>query len=80
LFFGARVLAIENDGVRYHQGDSEEKVTAALIITAMGARSENALENVCKELAIPYRIVGDAKSPRRILEAIHEGHRAGEEI
>ena len=80
LFFGAKVLAIENGGVRYHHVNIEEKITAALIITAMGARSENALENVCKEMAIPYRIVGDAKSPRRILEAIHEGHRAGEEI
>ena len=80
LFFGARVLAIENDGVRYHHGDSEKEVTAALIITAMGARSENTLENVCKELTIPYWIVGDAKSPRRILEAIHEGHKVVEEM
>ena len=37
-----------------------------MIVTAMGARSENALEEVLKELATPYRIVGDAKSPRRI--------------
>jgi 2,4-dienoyl-CoA reductase (NADPH2) len=51
-----------------------------MIITAMGAKSENSLENVLKQLAISYRIVGDAKSPRRILEAIHEGHKAGEEI
>jgi hypothetical protein len=46
----------------------------------MGAKSDNSLEDVLKDLAIPYRIVGDAKSPRRILEAIHEGHRAGEEL
>jgi hypothetical protein len=46
----------------------------------MGAKSENTLEDVLKQLAIPYRIVGDAKSPRRILEAIHEGHKAGGEI
>ena len=80
LIFGAKVLAIENDTVRYQQMDTEKVEQAAMIITAMGARSENALEDVLKELAIPYRIVGDAKSPRRILEAIHEGHKAGEEI
>ncbi len=80
LFFGARVLAIEDHGVRYHQGDVEKVEPAALIVTAMGARSENALEDVCRELAIPYRVIGDAKSPRRIIEAIHEGFRAGEEI
>ena len=60
--------------------NAEEEEKAAMIITAMGAKSDNALEDVLKELAIPYKVVGDAKSPRRILEAIHEGHRAGEEM
>ena len=80
LIFGAKVLSIEADAVRYYQMDTEKEEKAALIITAMGAKSENDLENVLKELAISYRIVGDAKSPRRILEAIHEGYKAGEEI
>lgn len=80
LIFGAKVMAIENGGVRYSRADSEQVEPAALIVTAMGARSENSLEAVIKELAIPCRIVGDAKSPRRILEAIHEGHKAGLEI
>ncbi len=80
LLFGAKVLGIEEGMVRYSQMNTEKMENAALIVTAMGARSENVLEDVLKELAIPYRIVGDAKSPRRILEAIHEGHKAGEEI
>jgi thioredoxin reductase len=80
LLFGARVLAIEGGDVRYNYKDAERVESAALIVTAMGAKSENALECVLKELAIPCRIVGDAKTPRRILEAIHEGHKAGEEI
>ncbi|PKN51510.1 MAG: NADH:flavin oxidoreductase [Deltaproteobacteria bacterium HGW-Deltaproteobacteria-13] len=80
LHFGARVLRIEDGAVRYHQMDTEKVEKAATVITAMGAKSENDLEGVLKELAIPYRIAGDAKSPRRILEAIHEGHKAGEEI
>ena len=80
LIFGAKVLAIDDDTVRYHKMDSEKNEKAALIVTAMGARSENSLESVLKELTISYRIVGDAKSPRRILEAIHEGYKAGSEI
>jgi 2,4-dienoyl-CoA reductase-like NADH-dependent reductase (Old Yellow Enzyme family)/thioredoxin reductase len=80
LIFGAKVLRIEDGAVHYSQVDAEKVETAAMIITAMGAKSENALESVLKELAIPYRITGDAKSPRRILEAIHEGYKAGEEI
>lgn len=80
LFFGAKVLGIEDDAVRYSWMGTEKVENAALIVTAMGARSENTLEGILKELSVPYRIVGDAKSPRRILEAIHEGHKAGEEI
>ena len=80
LLFGALVTGIEAGNVCYRQGDTERMESASMIVTAMGAKSENSLENVLKELAIPYNIVGDAKSPRRILEAIHEGHRAGQEV
>ena len=80
LIFGAKVLAIETGSVRYRHQDAEREENAALIVTAMGAKSENALEDVLKDLAISFRTVGDAKTPRRILEAIHEGYKAGEEI
>lgn len=80
LLFGARVLGIESNIVRYVQADKPGEEKASLIVTAMGAKSENTLEAVLKALAVPYRIVGDARSPRRILEAIHEGYQAGEEI
>ena len=80
LLFGAQVMSIEAETVRYRQQNVERVESAAMIVTAMGARSENDLESALKEISIPYRIVGDAKSPRRILEAIHEGHKAGEEI
>lgn len=80
IIFGARVLGIENNIVRYVQADKPSEEKASLIVTAMGAKSENTLEDVLNALAVPYRVVGDARSPRRILEAIHEGYKAGEEI
>ena len=80
IILGATVTRIDQDAVIYRQEDQEKRIPAALVVTAMGAKSENALEAALKELAIPYRIVGDAQSPRRLLEAIHEGDRAGREI
>lgn len=81
LILGARVTGVENNKVRYiHRDDIEKEEEAAMIVAAMGVQPANALESVLKELSIPYQIVGDAKKPRRILEAIHEGHRAGLEI
>ena len=55
-------------------------IAAALVVTTMGAKPNNALEGALKELGILYRIAGDAKGPRRFLEAIHEGDHAGREI
>lgn len=80
IILGATVTRIEEGAVSYRQGDEEKKISAALVVTAMGARPDNVLEDTLKESGISYRIVGDAKSPRRLLEAIHEGDQAGREI
>jgi NADPH-dependent 2,4-dienoyl-CoA reductase/sulfur reductase-like enzyme len=80
IILGATVTRIEEGAVVYRQGDEEKTLSAALVVTAMGAKPDNALEGALQKLVIPYRIAGDAKSPRRLLEAIHEGDRAGREI
>jgi 2,4-dienoyl-CoA reductase-like NADH-dependent reductase (Old Yellow Enzyme family)/thioredoxin reductase len=80
LLLGAAVTRVEPDTVFYRQGEEEKQIPAASVITAMGAKPANGLEGILKELGTPWRVVGDAKSPRRLLEAIHEGDRAGREI
>lgn len=80
IILGATVTRIEEGAVIYRQGDEEKKISAALVVTAMGAKPDNGLADTLKESGISYRIVGDAKSPRRLLEAIHEGDQAGREI
>ena len=80
MMFAATVNTIENNAVHYTQNDEQRTEPAAMVITAMGARSDNSLEEFLKDLGIPYRTVGDAKSPRRLFEAIHEGYKAAGEI
>lgn len=80
IILGATVIRIEEGAVVYRESGEEKRISAALAVTAMGAKPDNALEGALRELGIPYRIVGDAKDPRRLLEAIHEGDRAGREI
>ncbi|NPU84914.1 MAG: FAD-dependent oxidoreductase [Syntrophaceae bacterium] len=80
ILLGATVTGIGEHAVSYRQGEEEGTVTAASVITALGARMENGLEDVLREIGIPWRTVGDAAGPRRLLEAIHEGDRAGREI
>lgn len=80
IVLGATVTRIEEGTVIYRQESEEKKIPAALVVTAMGAKPDNGLEGALMESGIPHRIVGDAKSPRRLLEAIHEGDQAGREI
>ena len=53
---------------------------APMVVTALGASPENVLIDILDSLQIPYQIVGDAISPRRLLEAVHEGNEAGQRI
>jgi 2,4-dienoyl-CoA reductase-like NADH-dependent reductase (Old Yellow Enzyme family) len=80
LFFGAEVSAIRGGKVTYVQGEEEKTVDAGMVITAMGAKADDTLGPVLDRLGIPFRTVGDAISPRRLLEAIHEGYKAGNEL
>jgi 2,4-dienoyl-CoA reductase-like NADH-dependent reductase (Old Yellow Enzyme family) len=80
LLLGARVIRIEPEGVVFLQGDRQERLPAALVVTALGTRKNDGLAAALGETGIPWRVVGDAREPRRLLEAIHEGDRAGREI
>jgi hypothetical protein len=48
-----------------------------MVVTAMGATPENALVDIVEDSGIPIEVVGDAVSPRRLIEAVHEGDAAG---
>lgn len=74
LLLGALVKSIEPDAVIIERSGREQRLTPApLVVNALGAKPERVLETSLKNLGIPYLLVGDAKEPRRLLEAIHEG-------
>ena len=50
---------------------------ASLVVVALGAAPVTSLTKILEELGLEYHVVGDAKKPRDMLEAIHEGHQAG---
>jgi 2,4-dienoyl-CoA reductase-like NADH-dependent reductase (Old Yellow Enzyme family)/NADPH-dependent 2,4-dienoyl-CoA reductase/sulfur reductase-like enzyme len=80
IHLGAKVTGIDSDSVHFLKDGVEKTIPAVSVVTAMGARADNALEAALKETGIAYVMAGDSRGPRRILEAIHEGHRAGREI
>lgn len=80
LVLGAVVKSIEQGAVVFEHEGRELREPAAMVITAMGARPADEMAGSAAGLGIPVKVVGDAHGPRRLLEAIHEGHRAGLEI
>ncbi|HSV98481.1 MAG TPA: FAD-dependent oxidoreductase [Spirochaetota bacterium] len=80
LVLGARVTSIGADCVRYELEGKEQSEPAAMVVTALGARSEQVLEEAVKKSGLACVTVGDAVRPRRLIEAVHEGAGAGREI
>lgn len=74
---GATVKQVGPDEVVYEKDGKEESITPAeMVVTALGAESNDSLKTVLEELGVPHAVVGDAVSPRRLLEAVHEGYAA----
>ena len=78
LILGAAVVRVEPDAVVYTcEGEERRVEPAPMVITALGAAPEKTLVDTLEGSGVPFEVVGDASEPRRLLEAVHEGHAAG---
>ena len=75
------VVAIEDDGVVVKNGQgATKKIPADTVVIAVGSCSENSLYKEVSTLIPEVYLVGDAKGPRKALDAIHEGFDAGNAV
>ncbi len=75
-----RVQRITDEGVVVLRGEEEETLPADTVVLAVGSRAEDALAAAIEEEVDDVLVVGDAKSPRRAFEALHEGFKAGLQV
>ncbi|MBN1802467.1 MAG: FAD-dependent oxidoreductase [Candidatus Lokiarchaeota archaeon] len=74
LLTSSNVLKIIDKGILVENEGKTQIIKADTIVIAMGIKSNDELINSLKD-KIPYlHILGDCKTPARILEAIHEGY------
>ncbi len=71
---------VERDGQAGQPGRQERLAGFDWIVLALGARPRDSLSAAAREQGISCRVVGDARRPRRALEAIAEGFQAGREV
>ncbi|RLB35666.1 MAG: hypothetical protein DRH12_16520 [Deltaproteobacteria bacterium] len=68
-----KLVQIEDDSVLLETEQGTEKIPADTVVMAVGAQSVNSLAKRLEDSGIPVITIGDAKSPRKITEAIKEG-------
>jgi 2,4-dienoyl-CoA reductase (NADPH2) len=80
IITNATVTAITDSGVVYRRGDAEVALKVDNLVLALGATANNELEQALSKAQIAFAKIGDAKQPRHILDAVHEGFLAASAI
>ncbi len=75
-----KVTRITPEGVLLESEEGEELLPADTVVLAIGTRAENPLQSICEELNIPCTTIGDARKPAMVFDAVHQGHKAGQEV
>ena len=77
-----KIVAIENDTVSISPtyASKTERIPAGLVVLVSLNRPNRDLVDELEEFDPPLLVVGDAQSPRFLMTAIHEGHRAAREL
>jgi thioredoxin reductase len=77
----ATVTEILEDGVIYLHNETEKALRGFdTIVLATGTKRNNLLMEEIKGKSIPTFVIGDAKDPRKAVEAIAEGAEIGRNI
>jgi 2,4-dienoyl-CoA reductase (NADPH2) len=72
-----RVLCIEPNGTLiYTEEDRTRQESFDTVILAVGSASRKTLSDSLRGAGISFHTVGDCNSPRKILDAVHEGYLA----
>jgi len=77
---GAKAKEIQPDGVLIQRGDKEEKVPCDTVILAVGSRPLDEISQKIVGFVPEIHVIGDAKTPRKALDAIWEGYEVGRTI
>jgi 2,4-dienoyl-CoA reductase (NADPH2) len=77
---GTKLVEITDDAVIVETAQGRESVIADTVIMAVGSKSLNHLAGEAGMAGVETVVIGDAKSPRKIAEAIREGFEAALKI
>jgi 2,4-dienoyl-CoA reductase (NADPH2) len=74
---GTKAVGIRADGLEIEREDGPGFLKADSVVMAVGSRAESSLAKELEGLASEFYVIGDAREPRKALEAIREGFEVG---
>ena len=74
------MVGIRREGVEIEDAQGRDHLNADSVVVAAGSVGENRLLSEIEALVSEVHIIGDAKEPRNVLEAIKEGFLTGLKI
>ena len=81
LIFSTALTAIGDGKVEIEtKGEKTTLSPIDQVVLAVGLKPRDELKGVLEALKIPFDVIGDARQPRRIFEAVEEGARAAWEL
>ena len=72
-----KVTGILPGGVEMEFGDRKEILSVDTIVLAVGTRANDELEAILRQEWVEFYKIGDCATPRKAIDAIHEGFKAG---
>ena len=75
-----RALEITESSVKVETGGKVEEIPADTVVLAAGAQAFNPLQETLEKRRIPVQVVGDARTPAKAFDAIHQGFAAGRNV
>jgi 2,4-dienoyl-CoA reductase-like NADH-dependent reductase (Old Yellow Enzyme family)/thioredoxin reductase len=81
ILMSAKVKEILDDGVVFTRNGNDESIRGVdTVVLALGARPVDDLSGRLKDKVAEVYVIGDAKEPRRAIEAIHEAFEVARQI
>jgi len=77
---GAKVIEIKPGEVVFQSGEQTQSLACDSVVLALGSRSVDGLGAKLEKSGILVRKVGDCVSPRKVMDAVHEGFLAVREL
>ena len=77
MYVNSQPQDITEEGVGVNIAGTTEVINVDSVVLAVGRESDKALGKQLRGKVPELHIIGDSVSPRRIRDAVHEGHRVG---